>query len=313
MPETAWVDTRGPFSLAELAGFGYGHLHTQPWDGVWRLAFCLDDGSGQAGVEVRQTEQERLELTVHAPPGRLDSAVEPAAVEQSRRIMSCDHDGAAFAALGDRDPVLAQLIAAAPGLRPPVFASPYEAALWCLLVQRRSRRQATGLRQRLGQAHGVTFTLAGHAVTAVPTPRALLDVTGLQGVPDVVVERLHAVARAALDGGLDVAHLTALDPQEAIRDLQTIPGIGPFSSELIVVRGCGLSDVLPLGEPRSRAMIAALYDEPEPLDDARYRALAERWRPFRTWAVVLARAAGARVLPPDRVPGEAADRAGRRA
>jgi len=115
------------------------------------------------------------------------------------------------------------------------------------------------------------------------------------------VPRLHAVARAALDGRLDVDRLAALDPELARRELETIPGIGPFSSALIVTRACGLSDVLPLAEPRSRAAVTALYAAAGVIDgelsDDAYRELAQGWRPFRTWVAVMARAAGGRVAP----------------
>ncbi|HYJ76753.1 MAG TPA: hypothetical protein VEV65_14190, partial [Kineosporiaceae bacterium] len=150
------IPTRGPFSLVELGTFGFGELHTQAWDGVWRLAFVVDGGHGHAGVAVRQVADEELELTIEAAPDAAD-----AVVRQVARMASCNHDGDAFVALGDRDPVLRRLIAAAPGLRPPLFASPYEAAVWCLLTQRRSRRQGTVLRDRIAREHGVRFEIAG--------------------------------------------------------------------------------------------------------------------------------------------------------
>ena len=288
------IPTRGPFCLEELGTFGYGHLTLQPWDGVWRLAFGLDDRSGHAGVEVRQVAPEELELTVHAAPGSVEVAV-----RQTARIASCDHDGNAFHALGAADPVLRRLLAAAPGLRPPLFVSPYEAAVWALLTQRRSRRQGTVMRQWISDRHGVAFDLAGRRVSAMPLPERLLEVEVVPGLPREQVPRLHAVARAALDGRLDVDRLAALDPETARRELEAIPGIGPFSSALIVMRSCGLSDVLPLAEPRSRAAVTALYADAGvitgELTDEGYRELARAWRPFRTWVAVMARAAGGRV------------------
>jgi DNA-3-methyladenine glycosylase II len=86
-----------------------------------------------------------------------------------------------------------------------------------------------------------------------------------------------------------------MDPGEAMRDLERIRGIGPFSSALVVARACGLADVLPVHEPRSRAAVARLYGLPESMSDTAYLQLAEAWRPFRTWVAVLARAAGDRV------------------
>ena len=289
-PTVVRIPTRGPFCLQELATFGFGALHLQRWDDVWRLAFVIDGGHGHAGVAVRQVAPQSLELSIEAPPGALD-----AAVRQVARIASCDHDGDAFAALGDRDRVLRRLIAAARGLRPPLFASPYEAAVWCLLTHRRSRRQGTVLRNRIAREHGVRFEVAGRELWALPSPARLLAVREVPGLPGEQLARIHAVASAALDGKLDVDRLAAMDPYDAMRHLERIRGIGPFSSALVVVRACGLSDVLPLQEARSRAAVARLYELPEPLGDAEYRRLAESWRPFRTWVAVLARAAGDRV------------------
>jgi hypothetical protein len=53
------------------------------------------------------------------------------------------------------------------------------------------------------------------------------------------------VAAAADSGRLDVGHLVGLDPDKAMAELQELPGIGPFYSALIVIRACGLTDVLP--------------------------------------------------------------------
>jgi len=78
--------------------------------------------------------------------------------------------------------------------------------------------------------------------------------------------------------------------------LREIPGIGPFYSALIVIRGTGFADVLPAGEPKLLTLVERLYNLGGLVSDAEIRALAEPWRPFRTWAAVLIRAAAGRVL-----------------
>lgn len=45
-------------------------------------------------------------------------------------VLSLDHDARGFAALAQADPILGPLFEAAPGLRPPLFYSVYEAAFW---------------------------------------------------------------------------------------------------------------------------------------------------------------------------------------
>jgi DNA-3-methyladenine glycosylase II len=93
-----------------------------------------------------------------------------------------------------------------------------------------------------------------------------------------------------------------MDPVEAMTDLQRIPGIGPFYSSLIVIRACGLADILPSAEEGIRALVRVLYDLDHDLGESEFEEFAERWRPFRTWAAVLVRAASSRVLPPESMP-----------
>jgi DNA-3-methyladenine glycosylase II len=279
---------QGPFSLREAATFGFGQRLETTWDGVMRLAFCVDGYSEHAGVEVRQDDG-GVHCAVHG-----DGDIE-AVRRQVARVLSLDHDGAAFARIGERDPVIARLLAAAPGLRPPLFYSPYEAAAWAVLSVRRVPKQMDGVRRRLNEAHGATFELAGERVAAFPTPDQLLVVDAFAGIsPDRMI-RLHGVARAALDGLLDVSRIKKLGPLAAMEDLQRINGIGPFYSALIVIRASGLTDVLPRDEQKALALVGELYGLGRPATSEEFTGIAEEWRPYRTWATVLIRAAAARL------------------
>ena len=108
------------------------------------------------------------------------------------------------------------------------------------------------------------------------------------------ITRLHAIAHAAREGRLSVERLTAMAPEDAMKDLQTLPGIGPFYSALIVIRACGNADVLSVQEGMTRSAAVNLYGLDPDLSDAEYEAFAERWRPFRTWVSVMMRAVGSR-------------------
>jgi DNA-3-methyladenine glycosylase II len=110
------------------------------------------------------------------------------------------------------------------------------------------------------------------------------------------VSRLNGVARAALDGLLDVGRLREMGPELALTDVQQLGGIGPFYASLIVIRASGFVDVLPTQEPRLRALVGQLYGlDPAPTA-GELTELAEAWRPMRSWAAVLIRAAALRVL-----------------
>ena len=118
--------------------------------------------------------------------------------------------------------------------------------------------------------------------------------------PEQRAERLLGVAEAASAAAghqvLDTAALAAMAPDEARAQLRTIASIGPFYAELIVLRALGTTDVLPLTEPKFLGLLGELYGLGRAATPARAQEIAERWIPWRTWAAVLVRAAGPRVL-----------------
>jgi DNA-3-methyladenine glycosylase II len=282
------IRPKGPFSLEEAANFGFGQRIDPTWDGVMRLAFCVDGYRDQVGVEVRQNDLS-VECVLH---GEADATVME---RQVARVLSLDFDGEAFLEIGRRDPIIGRLQAAAPGLRPPLFYSPYEAAAWSIISARRPARQMAEVRRHLSEEYGRVFELAGQRVAALPTPEQLLRVVSFAGLTPDKVERLHGVARAAIAGTLDVERIQGMGPEAAMEDLRSLKGIGPFYSALIVMRGSGFADVA-VTEPKAMELAAKLYGLPRPPTEEEFLAMAERWRPFRTWAIVLIRAAGSRVL-----------------
>lgn len=290
MPEPLTLLPRGPFSLAAAAGFGFGPStgRPQPEGGIMRLAFPVDGFREHAGVVLRQDPDGALHGEVHGA-GDVERAR-----RQVARILSLDHDGEAWTAVGERDPVMGRLQATHPGLRPVLFHSPYEGAAWSIISARRPARQAAEVRRRLSEALGAEFELAGETLAAFPLPERLLEVEPAPGLPEEKCERLRGVARAALEGRLDPERLQAMDPEEAMAEVRSLKGIGPFYAGLVVVRATGLADVLPVAEPKSLRAAAHFYGLDGPPDPEAFAALAEPWRPFRTWAVVLMRVAGDR-------------------
>ncbi len=282
---------QGEFSLPESVEFGFGQRHSERFAGVMRLAFVLDGTNTQVGVVVRQDGR-----GVHGEVVG-DGGADPGAVQrQVARVLSLDHDATGFDAVGGRDPVVRQLQEVARGLRPPLFYSPYEAATWSILSARRPAQQMSEVRRHLSEAHGRTFELAGEPLAAFPTPEQLLGVREFPGLTPDKFSRLHGVARATLNGDLDVDRLRRLGPEACIADLQRLKGLGPFYASLVTIRAVGFTDVLPTQEPQLRSLVAQLYSWDSPRTDADFEALAENWRPWRTWVSVLIRAAGGRVI-----------------
>ncbi len=290
----------GPFSLAAAARFGFGPTsgRPEPGESLLRLAFTADDLVSQAGAVVSQQPDGTLAVELHG------DAKPDAAVGQIRRILSVDTPAAGWLAAGRADPVLGARQAENPGLRPVLFHSPYEAAAWSVLSLRRHRTQATALRRRLSETNGTVFELAGKPEAAFPLPGQLLGLTEFPGIEPARMERLHGVARAALDGRLDPAALRSVPEAEAMASLRQIKGLGPLYAMLVYLRSTGVTDGLAIGEPRLAGYLRHYYGLAGTPDAMTIERLAEPWRPFRTWAGVLFRVSGERAgLPFERPPG----------
>jgi DNA-3-methyladenine glycosylase II len=254
-----------------------------------RLAFAIDDWSGHAAIALTEAPNGVLLGEVATTKG----ANQERAIAQARRVLSLDHDAGGYARVGKRDRVVGRLQRESGFLRPVLFHSPYEQACWAVISSRVRASQAAKLRDTLARAHGARLEVGGKKMIAFPGPERLLSVYKFEGLADTKLDRLHGIAQAALDGRIDVRRLRALPHEEALAELRALPGVGPFWADGIVVRGLGMTDAVTLREPVLREQAAALYRRPEvATDDEAFLALADGWRPWRTWVGVLLRAAG---------------------
>ncbi|MFD6794336.1 MULTISPECIES: DNA-3-methyladenine glycosylase family protein [Prauserella salsuginis group] len=253
-----------------------------------RLAFLLDGVRRAVGVHVRRRSPAMLELRVtgavtggvgtdEAALGGVSQADVDRAVSQARRILSLDCDGAAFAAGARGDAVLDGLRRASPGTRPILFGSPYEAACWAVICQGLRMPQAVALYSRVVTRYGRVVPVGGRRRPVIAPPPELRAVSPATRLSAGKRERLAIVADAAESGLLDAAALRAMDPGDAVDLVRQVPGIGPLSAELIVARGAGHPDVFPAHDRLLLAAMADLYDRPP-------AEVAERWRPYRSWA-----------------------------
>lgn len=307
----------GPFSLAASVRFLEGFTpasYQGAADDVLHLAFPADDGHSTVAVAVRQEEateegeagRVRAEFTTYpdTPADPVSAGTGPgpdsdsceAARAQLARILSLDVDGSGFPELA-ADPVVAGLMADCPGLRPVCFHSPYEAAAWAIIGHRIRMTQAAAIKARLAERHGRRVRIEGRTLYAFPTPPALRAITRAPGLTEVKIERLHALAEAADAGELDAARLRSMPVDDALAALRDLPGIGPFSAELILIRGAGHPDVFPRHEPRLHAAMADAYglDATSAGDIRRLAGIADRWQPYRSWVALLLRVRAAHI------------------
>jgi len=278
---------RGPFALAESAGFTFIDRDGGPRAPELRIAFCRDDTFEPTGLHLTQTSPGAV-VTVNG---------DPTAKGQLERVLGLDVDATDFARVGARDGVVAALQAAAPGMRPPALPSAYEAAAWCVLATRRTAAQARTMRRQLAEQAGTVLDVAGEPVVCLPPPQALLSASPVAGLDEVRFQRLRGVAQAALEGRLDTLHLRALDPEEARTRVQELAGIGPFSSAIIVGRSLGHTDVLFRTITELNRHVGRLYRLGHDATPDELSQIAQGWSPWRAWVQVYFRAVTTRLAP----------------
>jgi len=278
---------RGPYDLAAARDFaggfapGLGGHATGSSTTSLLMAFPVEGWQHSAALDVWQDDAG----LIHA---QVDGSADIESVRaQVARSLSLDHDGSGWPEVGRRDPVIGALQSEQRMLRPVCFYSAYEAVTSFVIGQRIGMRQSAKVKRWLADEVGDAIEHGGHTVHAFPRPQRLLELEMVPGISAEKVRRLHGLAQAALDGRLDTAALRALPERDALAQLRELPGVGPWTAQAVLMRGCGTADTLPLDDTISRAAVHSLYGLAESPDDEAWLAIAERWRPYRMWATVL--------------------------
>ncbi|HEY5046343.1 MAG TPA: Ada metal-binding domain-containing protein [Solirubrobacteraceae bacterium] len=244
-------------------------------DGAYRRSLRLPHGAG--AVELRPGDG-----YIHARYWLADLRDLAAAMQRSRALLDLDSDPLGVVeALGD-DELLGALVRRAPGRRVAGHVDPHELAIRAVLGQQVSLRGAATLAGRLVAAYGERLERPLGAVThTFPPVAALAEADPEQlAMPHARRRGLLALARAlareeiVLDGGVD--------REEARRRLLALPGIGPWTTEYIAMRALRDPDAFLPSDLGVRHAFEQLGHDGQLAAAAR---LAERWRPYRAYAV----------------------------
>lgn len=286
-PATFDIEPLGDYSLRESAGFidawheapsegggSEGHLH---------LAFHTDGHWMPVGVCLTQDGGGRVHGTVHG------QASADLVRNQVARILSLDIDGTRWPEVARGDAVVARLQAMYPGFRPVNWSNAYEAAAWCLISSRITMRQGQVVKERMSRELGDSIDIHGQKLYCFPGPRALVRLTSFQGLFGRKVEYLNALGESALAGDLDTESLRAMSPEDALKKLKQLRGIGEFGSQLVRLRALSAVDELPTQERRLLEAVRHMYRLARDPDMAQLAEIAERWRPYRMWVAVCLR------------------------
>jgi len=276
------LEPSGPFSLAEANRYfgGWPVLSSDPSAIV--MAFPVEGWRTSAAVVVRQEPGGALTGEVHHATGEDAQA----AWRTALAALSADADGAGFPAVGERDPVIGRLQEQFGMVRPVCFHTPYEAGSALVIGHRISIAQTRAVRAKLSEEHGDALSIGDERFFAFPRPEVLLGLDRFGVVFAEKMERLHGIAEAAQSGRLDRERLRAMPYADALAEMRSLRGVGPFIAQGILIRGASLVDEISDDEVTSQAVQYA-YDLPEVPDRAAIARIGEAWRPYRAWAMVL--------------------------
>jgi AraC family transcriptional regulator of adaptative response / DNA-3-methyladenine glycosylase II len=208
------------------------------------------------------------------------------AVARCRRLMDLDADPDAVDATLGEDPALAAMVAAEPGVRVPRSVDGFEMAVRAIVGQQVSVAGARTTLGRLVRASSSSeapgSAASGSGLVAFPSAAVVADLPDKAfGMPAARRETVRALASLVADGKIDLE--PGADREETVAHLREVPGIGAWTAGYVAMRAIGDPDVfLPTDlAVRRGAAAVGLPSTPSALETH-----AERWRPWRSYALI---------------------------
>jgi 3-methyladenine DNA glycosylase/8-oxoguanine DNA glycosylase len=196
-----------------------------------------------------------------------------------RLILGTDVDATPFYRRAAHDPRLHAVVAALRGLKPPRFPTLFETIANVIPFQQVSLATGAALVGRLVERCGERLGLDGRTYYAFPRPERVvqLDTGALQslGLSRAKAVALHELAARVLSGELVAERLEALPTEAAMEVLTALPGIGPWSAGLILLRGLRRMEVFPDGDVGAAKNLARLLKLEGPVSVRDLRPLSD--------------------------------------
>ncbi len=276
------LSLRLPFRAPMCPDNLFGHLAAtaipgvEEWrDGAYRRTLRLPHGPGVVSLRPG-SEYISCQLAL------ADAADLAVAISRCRRMLDLDADPVAVCEQLREDAVLRPLIDKAPGRRVPRTVDAAELAIRAVIGQQVSTPAARTQGARLAQRYGDPVDDPGGGLTAMFPDMATLAAADepLLAMPATRQRTLTALASAVASGEIDLS--PGADWQLARERLAEVPGLGPWSIELIAMRGLGDPDAFTASDLGVRRAAKGLG---LPQSPAALTRRAAGWRPWRGYAV----------------------------
>jgi len=201
-----------------------------------------------------------------------------------RRMFGTAIDLQTFYVLANDNDSLRPLVAQFSGVKPPRFASVFEALVNSIACQQVTLDLGIVLLNRLSEKIGTRFLDNDVVLHAFPAPPDLA-VASEEEVKELGFSRQKAraikeLATNVADNSIDLASIEDMTNQEAVAYLTTIRGIGRWSAEYVLLRGLGRLDTFPgddIGAQNNLRRLFGLADRP---NYEEIRRLTSQWHPY---------------------------------
>ena len=208
----------------------------------------------------------------------------PALLSRVRALFDLDARPDVIAKGLRRDPRLAPAVKANPGLRVPGAFNGFEMGLRAILGQQVTVRAATTIAGRFVAAFGEPVAtpmpeLNRLTPLAARIARSTVNDIAKHGIIATRARSIIALAAAQVSGEFCLDGGAHRDPDDSIRRLTELPGIGPWTAHYIAMRALGWPDAFPKEDIAVRNALGGLTAQ-------QAEALSQPWRPWRSYAVM---------------------------
>jgi DNA-3-methyladenine glycosylase II len=252
------------------------------WDGnMFRRVLEIDHEPAEVAVQ-QNGNADKPSLFVTITAHSLSSSAQKEVKNQLERMLGLRQELSSFYRRAKQDPKIAPLVEEFRGLKPPRFPTVFEAVANGIACQQLSLLVGILLLSRLAGKYGQT--IASSNLRSFPSPEDLfgarfnsLKALGFSGHK---AEFLLAIAANERQGNLDLEKLECCDNQAALEILESLPGIGRWTAEYVLLRGLGRLNVFPGDDVGARNNLARFLGRRKPLDYEGVRRAVAKWQPY---------------------------------